>query len=117
MSGRLVIATLTSAVAAVGSLVGLPLPSTASGDTTAARSTGPVWLTVRAGPEHTCAIRTDHTLWCWGSNNAGELGLGDVRYRTVPSRVGTRSGWARVSAGGPNGDYTCAIRTNNTLWC
>jgi alpha-tubulin suppressor-like RCC1 family protein len=35
----------------------------------------------------------------------------------VPSRVGTRSGWARVSAGGPNGDYTCAIRTNNTLWC
>ena len=28
------------------------------------------------GREHTCAIRTDQTLWCWGRNDAGQLGLG-----------------------------------------
>src|ERR1043165_9232759 len=23
---------------------------------------------------HTCAIRSDHTLWCWGANTDGQLG-------------------------------------------
>jgi alpha-tubulin suppressor-like RCC1 family protein len=72
------------------------------------------WAQVSAGGGHTCAIRTNNTLWCWGVNFAGQLGLGDTRTRFVPHEVGTRSGWAQVSAGG---DHTCAIRTNNTLWC
>ncbi len=117
MSGRLVIATVALAMAAVWSLVGLIVPSTASGNITTARSTGPVWSTVSAGSEHTCGVRTDHTLWCWGDNSAGQLGLGDRTTHAVPSRVGTESNWAQVSAGGLYGDYTCAVRTDKTLWC
>lgn len=36
---------------------------------------------------HTCGIRTDHTLWCWGDNPYGQLGLGDTRDRDHPVRV------------------------------
>ena len=40
--------------------------------------TGHVWLTVTTGGWHTCGIRRDHTLWCWGFNGYGELGTGDI---------------------------------------
>ena len=43
---------------------------------------------------HTCARKTDGTLWCWGENNVGALGDGttdgelcDGRCRTRPVRV------------------------------
>ncbi len=31
---------------------------------------------VSAGGQHTCAIKTDGTVWCWGANSNGELGDG-----------------------------------------
>ena len=34
------------------------------------------WASVTAGFDHACATRTDSTLWCWGSNQYGQLGLG-----------------------------------------
>jgi alpha-tubulin suppressor-like RCC1 family protein len=33
---------------------------------------------VAAGLTHTCAILDDGTLKCWGSNDSGQLGLGDI---------------------------------------
>ena len=42
------------------------------------------WAYVDPGAEHTCATRTDHTLWCWGDNQHGSLGLGD---KTRPKRA------------------------------
>ena len=29
-----------------------------------------------AGPQHTCAIRADGTLACWGHNSSGQIGTG-----------------------------------------
>ena len=34
------------------------------------------WTSVSAGFMHTMAIKTDETLWAWGSNSMGELGDG-----------------------------------------
>jgi cysteine-rich repeat protein len=35
---------------------------------------------VFVGAAHTCARLDDDSLWCWGSNVAGELGLGDFNF-------------------------------------
>ena len=73
------------------------------------------WAAVSAGVYHTCAVKTDHSLWCWGVNASGELGDGTTTDSTVPVRVHSHAGdWAAVSAGG---DRTCAVKTDHTLWC
>lgn len=33
---------------------------------------------VSAGSQHTCAVRTNGTLWCWGANAYGQLGIGSA---------------------------------------
>lgn len=53
-----------------------------------------------AGEAHTCALRSDNTVACWGSNHSGES--------TPPS--GT---FKSLSAG----QHTCGIRSNDTLAC
>jgi alpha-tubulin suppressor-like RCC1 family protein len=34
------------------------------------------WRSVAAGFDHTCATKTDGTLYCWGNNDEGGLGDG-----------------------------------------
>jgi len=45
------------------------------------------------------AIKTDGTLWAWGVNGQGTLGLGDTVIKSSPVQVGTLTGWSNVSAG------------------
>ena len=80
----------------------------------AAGSTGRVWISVSGGGGSTCGIRRDHTLWCWGWNGKGQLGVGDLTDRDVPTQVGAEADWATVEAGDED---TCATRTDHTLWC
>jgi alpha-tubulin suppressor-like RCC1 family protein len=28
--------------------------------------------------DHACAVKSDMTLWCWGDNSTGQLGVGDA---------------------------------------
>jgi len=80
------------------------------------------WAFVSAGNSHTIAIRTDGTLWAWGSNRYGQLGDGmgggewtdpDRGRHTTPVRIGTSTNWVSVSAGSSR---TVAIRADGTLW-
>ncbi|MCS6797766.1 MAG: RCC1 domain-containing protein [Myxococcota bacterium] len=59
-------------------------------------------------------MRVDGSLWCWGGNEEGQLGLGDTRPRSTPTRVGTESSWTQVALGHA---HTCAIRRDGSLWC
>lgn len=74
------------------------------------------WASVSSGRTHTCAIKQDGSLWCWGNNDSGQLGLGyiDTLKVTTPQRVGTAS-WRTVEAN--SAGTTCAIRSDRTLWC
>lgn len=71
------------------------------------------WVEVALGDYHTCGRQSDQTLWCWGANHDGRLGLGDHGDpRDTPQAV-AGSSWAQVALG----IHTCARRTDDTLWC
>jgi len=113
MLRRIVIAVTTCVLVAVGLVFAVSGPSMAAAQE-APQDSGPVWLAVSAGGFHTCGIRTDHSLWCWGNNGYGQLGLGDKKKRATPTQVGTGTDWAGLVAGNA---HTCATRTDHTLWC
>jgi alpha-tubulin suppressor-like RCC1 family protein len=74
---------------------------------------GTNWKQVACGTYHTAAIKTDGTLWTWGSNFAS-LGDNTVINRSTP--VTTFAGgtnWKQVACGF---SYTAAIKTDGTLW-
>ncbi|MFN8074221.1 MAG: hypothetical protein U0Q15_02235 [Kineosporiaceae bacterium] len=74
------------------------------------------WSQVTAGARHTCAVRTDSTLWCWGSNTYGQLGVGDTATRTRPTQVrtATSSSFWMVSGGA---FFTCGTSTDWKAHC
>ena len=49
--------------------------------------------------QHTACLRTDGTLWTWGNNNRGQLGLGDITNRSSPVQVGSLTNWKLVAGG------------------
>jgi len=60
------------------------------------------------------ALRTDGTLWAWGSNRFGALGNGTSTRTATPTEVaGGGTDWATVSAGGMT---VAATKTDGTLW-
>lgn len=63
--------------------------------------------------QSTLAVKTDGTLWSWGSNGDGDLGLGDTVSRSSPVQVGSLSNWSDVI--GMSG-AALAIKTDGTLW-
>ena len=61
------------------------------------------------------AIKTDGTLWMWGSNLLGNLGNGtNSNYYSSPIQVGSLTNWKQCGAGGTRGVQ--AIKTDGTLW-
>jgi alpha-tubulin suppressor-like RCC1 family protein len=60
------------------------------------------------------AVKTDNTLWGWGSNFRGALGLNNTIYRSSPVQVGTLTNWKEVANGSNFG--AAAIKTDGTLW-
>lgn len=79
-------------------------------------SGGTNWRTVAIGNDHVAAIKTDGTLWLWGSAANGRLGNNDTITAIQSSPVQTISGgtnWKSVSLGN---DFSGAIKSDGTLW-
>ena len=72
------------------------------------------WLAISGGGySHTIAVKTDGTLWTWGRNTEGQLGLGNTTGRSSPVQVGALTTWSTVAAGYA---HTIAVKTDGTLW-
>ena len=72
------------------------------------------WTTeIGAGRSHFSAIKTDGTLWAWGSGSNGRLGLGNTTNYSSPKQVGALTTWSKLSCGD---NFTAAIKTDGTLW-
>ena len=92
------------------------------GDNTTTSRSSPVqtvaggtnWASVSAGKNAVAAIKTDGTLWAWGSNEFGQLGRNDIVHRSSPIQtVAGGSNWRNVSF---TAIACAAIKTDGTLW-
>lgn len=72
------------------------------------------FTSVGNGGDHSCAIDNDHALWCWGSNQAGQLGVADVWSISGPARVPGATQWSVVAGGAA---HTCALTNAGAAYC
>jgi alpha-tubulin suppressor-like RCC1 family protein len=104
----------------VGVLAGAgPVGGTLSSPTQVGSTTTWSSLHLGAGTTH-FAIRQDDTLWGWGSNSNGDLGISGSN-RSSPTQIGSDT-WRTVTVGAhyPGGagvnTHTVGIKKDNTLW-
>ena len=74
------------------------------------------WYFVQqAKTEATLAVKIDGTLWSWGLNDYGQLGLGNITSYSSPKQVGSLTDWSSIGCSG-NTSNVAAIKTDGTLW-
>lgn len=71
------------------------------------------WADVTCGSHFTIALKNDGTLWGWGDNDLGQLGIGDSKRKTKPTQIGKDNNWAKITCGIA---HVLAIKTDGTLW-
>ncbi len=80
--------------------------------------TGTDWKNISCGSESgtlssfSLAIKENNTLWAWGRNDVGKLGLNDTIDRSSPVQLGTQTNWKEISCD----NHVLAIKTDGTLW-
>ena len=68
---------------------------------------------VSAGPNHVFVVKTDGSLWAWGENSDGQLGLGNYDLKSTPVQVG---GVAHVQSVSTNDRHTLFITADGKFW-
>jgi alpha-tubulin suppressor-like RCC1 family protein len=94
------------------------------GDALVPAALGANRIAITAGDGHTCALLDDQSVKCWGSNGAGQLGLGGTTSRgdgpgemgdNLPAvALGTGQTATAVTGGG---SYTCALLDDGQAKC
>jgi alpha-tubulin suppressor-like RCC1 family protein len=75
---------------------------------------GTNWKQVDCGGYFTAAIKTDGTLWTWGNNAYGKLGINNTTQQATPVQVfGSATNWKQVACGV---NHIAAIKIDGTLW-
>jgi alpha-tubulin suppressor-like RCC1 family protein len=72
---------------------------------------------VSNGGEHTCVLKKDHTVWCWGSNETGQLGTGDFTSSPVPVMVQNLPAGDDVEHVSAGESHTCVITSAGKVYC
>jgi alpha-tubulin suppressor-like RCC1 family protein len=77
-------------------------------------------IAVSAGHFHTMAIKADNTVWTWGRNLEGQLGINTTTKSYLPVQVLGPNGTGFLTdvyavSGGQN-YHSMALKTDNTIW-
>ncbi|MBN2715012.1 MAG: hypothetical protein JXX14_04100 [Deltaproteobacteria bacterium] len=73
-------------------------------------------LSIEAASAHTCALLSDSTVQCWGSNAWGQLGRETGNAPGPVEGLSVGSGIVLLSLATGN-NHTCALLSNNTVQC
>ncbi|HMJ92267.1 MAG TPA: PQQ-binding-like beta-propeller repeat protein, partial [Candidatus Acidoferrum sp.] len=85
-------------------------------------STDVDWLSVSAGGRgsnetnalaHALGLRLDGSLFAWGANARGQLGVGSTNESRTPVRVDANTNWIQVEAGA---SHSVGLKLDGTLW-
>src|SRR5262245_9693806 len=77
-------------------------------------ATGGIGASLAAGSTHSLAVKTDGTVWAWGSNSFGQIGDGTNITRLVPTAVNLGPGVFKAVAAGTN--HSLALRNDGSVW-
>ena len=66
-----------------------------------------------AGQSHSLGRRANGSLYAWGDNALGQLGLGSIGNQTTPTQVGSDTDWVAVAAGA---NHSLGRRANGSLY-
>ena len=73
-----------------------------------------VFTAVATGSAHSCALATDGRVYCWGSNEHGQLGSSADNAQARSGWVATEFRFAGIAAGG---DHSCGLTTSSQIVC
>src|SRR5690242_1732974 len=97
---------LTSPAASAGTAQLPPCPGPTS---------NPTVIQFSAGGGHTIVLKSDGTVWTWGRNTYGQLGLGtkDNLPHFTPTQVPNLTGVVAISNGS---HFSAALKCDGTVW-
>jgi alpha-tubulin suppressor-like RCC1 family protein len=74
-------------------------------------------IDVATSTGHTLALRSDGTVWAWGENSRGALGVSAGPARTTPVPVPGLSDVVQIAAGGDSAfHFSVALKRDGSVW-
>jgi alpha-tubulin suppressor-like RCC1 family protein len=70
---------------------------------------------LEGGGSHECALKSPGSVWCWGANSSGQLGLGPVGNQAYPGQITSLGTTVHGIAVGD--DHSCAVTNAGGVFC
>ena len=78
-------------------------------------TTNAEWVSLAANTAQSAGVKADGTLWTWGYDNYGQLGIGSlVSKSSAVQTIAGGTNWKQASCGN---QMMSAVKTDGTLWC
>ena len=72
------------------------------------------YASMSSGADHSCAVTSVGTAYCWGANDRGQLGDATSVSRNEPVLVAGDLRWVSVASGS---GFTCGVATTGSAYC